>query len=242
MTDPTSKILVALDVPTLPKALQLVELLRGRVGGFKVGLELCHSAGTTRVIDAISAAGGAVFLDIKLKDIPNTVAGAVRAVARPGVLMLNVHCDGGLAMMRAAVEAARAAATSTPPPLVIGVTLLTSLGESELVRELSLAGSVEQYVLRMASLAREAGLDGVVASAREAAAVKRTCGDDFLVVTPGIRPSWAATQDQQRTADPAEAVRAGADYLVLGRAITAPPADVGGPIEAVERIVAELNV
>ena len=242
MTDPASKILVALDVPTLPEALQLVELLRGRVGGFKVGLELCHSAGTTHVIDAISAAGGAVFLDIKLKDIPNTVAGAVRAVARPGVLMLNVHCDGGLAMMRAAAEAARVAATTTPPPLVIGVTLLTSLGETELVRELGLNGGVEEYVLRMASLAREAGLDGVVASPREAAAIKRTCGKDFIVVTPGIRPGWAATQDQQRTATPAEAMRAGVDYLVLGRAITAPPTEVGGPLDAAERIVAELTV
>ncbi|MFL5805222.1 MAG: orotidine-5'-phosphate decarboxylase [Roseiflexaceae bacterium] len=233
------RILVALDVPTLCQALQLVEQLRGRVGGFKVGLELCHSAGTNQVIDAISAAGGAVFLDIKLKDIPNTVAGATRAVSRPGVMIFNVHCDGGAAMMRAAVAAAREA---TPqPPLIIGVTLLTSLGAAELHADLAVAEDVESYVVRMARLAQEAGLDGVVTSAHEVRSIKRACGEQFITVTPGIRPRWAAGSDHRRALTPAQALAAGSDYLVIGRPITSPPPEIGDPAAAVERILAEIE-
>jgi orotidine-5'-phosphate decarboxylase len=231
------RILVALDVPTLDAALDLAHTLRGHVGGFKVGLELCTSVGVPQVVDAISAVGGAVFLDLKFKDIPNTVAGAARAAARAGVLMFNVHCDGGPAMLRAAADAVRAAPAR---PLVIGVTLLTSLGQADLDGDLGVSRDVEQHVEHMALLAREAGLDGVVASAREAAAIKRACGADFVIVTPGVRPAWAEAGDQQRTMTPLEAVRAGADYLVIGRPITSPPAGIGGPVEAAERIVAEI--
>jgi orotidine-5'-phosphate decarboxylase len=234
-----NRILVALDVPTLGEALQLVEQLRGRVGGFKVGLELCHSVGTNQVIDAISAAGGEVFLDIKLKDIPNTVAGATRAVVRPGVMILNVHCDGGAAMMRAAVAAAREA---TPqPPLIIGVTLLTSLGAAELHTELGVAEDLESYVVRMARLAQDAGLDGVVTSAHEVRSIKQACGEQFITVTPGIRPRWAPGSDHRRALTPAEALAAGADYLVIGRPITNPPPEIDGPVAAVERILAEIE-
>lgn len=233
------RILVALDVPTISTALELVEKLRGRVGGFKVGLELCHSAGTNQVIDAISAAGGELFLDIKLKDIPNTVAGAMRAVARPGVFMVNVHCDGGIAMMQAAV--AVASDTTTTPPLIIGVTLLTSLSATDLHSDLGIAENIEDYVVRMARLAQQAGLNGVVASAYEARAIKRACGDEFLVVTPGIRPAWAAGGDQRRAMTPIQAIEAGADYLVIGRPITAPPAEIGDPVAAVERIIEEIG-
>ena len=236
--NPTSKILVALDVPTLDEALALVELLKGRVGGFKIGLELCHNIGTPQAIAAISAAGGAVFADVKLKDIPNTVAGAARALCKPGVLMFNVHCDGGLAMLRAAVAARDASAHK---PLLIGVTVLTSTSGRELNDELGVAGTVEAHVLRLALLAREAGLDGVVASPHEVAAIKRACGADFLCVAPGVRPAWAAAGDQRRTLSPAEAIVAGADYLVIGRPITAAPPAVGGPVAAVERIVVELS-
>jgi orotidine-5'-phosphate decarboxylase len=232
-----SKILVALDVPTIEEALALVRQLRGRVGGFKIGLELCHSAGTPQAIAAISEAGGAVFADVKLKDIPNTVAGATRALCKPGVLMLNLHCDGGLAMLRAAANARDASAHR---PLLLGVTVLTSAGEREL-REAGVGGGVGDQVLRLAQLAREAGLDGVVASPHEVAAIKRACGDDFLCVAPGVRPAWAAAGDQQRTLAPAEALAAGADYLVIGRPITAPPPGVGGPAEAAERILQELG-
>jgi orotidine-5'-phosphate decarboxylase len=232
-----SKILVALDVPTIDAALTLVRQLRGRVGGFKVGLELCHSVGTPQAIAAISAEGGAVFADVKLKDIPNTVAGATRALCKPGVLMLNVHCDGGLAMMRAAVAARDA---SDHRPLLIGVTVLTSTSQRELSEEIGVAGSVGARVVRLAQLAREAGLDGVVASPHEIAAIKRACGADFLCVAPGVRPAWAAAGDQQRTLGPAETLATGADYLVIGRPITAPPAEVGGPVEAAERIASEL--
>jgi orotidine-5'-phosphate decarboxylase len=231
------RILVALDVPKLDAALDLVRLLRGRVGGFKVGLELCTNAGVPQVVEAISAEGGEVFLDLKFKDIPNTVAGAARAAARPGVLMFNVNCDGGPAMLRAAAEAARAAPAR---PLVIGVTLLTSLGQAELNGPLGIPASLETHVVRMALLARECGLDGVVASPREAAAIRQACGPEFVIVTPGVRPVWSAEGDQQRITTPLDAMRAGVDYLVIGRPITAPPPEVGGPVEAVERIIAEI--
>lgn len=233
------RILVALDVPTLSEALGLVEQLKGKVGGFKVGLELCNSEGTNRVIETISAAGGDLFVDLKFKDIPNTVAGAVRAVAKPGVKMFNLHCDGGLEMMRTAVETARAAMAK--PPLIIGVTVLTSWSEDALRSQLGIRERLEDYVVRMASLAQEAGLDGVVCSARETAAVKRTCGQQFLTVTPSIRPQWAVGNDQRRPLTPADALATGTDYMVIGRPITNPPAAIGSPVAAVERIVAELE-
>jgi orotidine 5''-phosphate decarboxylase, subfamily 1 len=233
------RILVALDVPTLSEALALVDQLKGRVGGFKVGLELCHSEGTNQVIQAVSAAGGNVFLDIKLKDIPNTVAGATRAVTKPGVFMFNLHCDGGIAMMRASVEAARS--VSENPPLIIGVTVLTSLGATELHSDLGIVEDVEHYVVRLARMAKSAGLNGVVSSVKEVAAIKEACGQDFITVTPGIRPLWAAANDQRRAVTPAQAIAAGSDYLVIGRPITNPPAEIGSPVDAVERIVAEME-
>jgi orotidine-5'-phosphate decarboxylase len=236
---PRERILVALDYPTLDQALDIVEQLKGRVGGFKIGLEICHSAGTNEVIRQVSAAGGDVFLDIKLKDIPNTVAGATRAVTRPGVKILNVHCDGGLAMMQATVAAARE--TSANPPLLIGVTVLTSISEEELQRDMGITESVQDYVVRMAKLAQQAGLDGVVCSAQEVPAIKQACGSNFITITPGIRPSWASSSDQRRALTPAQALAAGSDYLVIGRPITHPPSEVGSPIEAVERIVAEME-
>lgn len=235
------RIIVALDVPTLPEALALVAELRGQVGGFKVGLELCTAVGVPPVVEAISAAGGRVFLDLKFKDIPNTVAGAVRTVVTnfgEGVRMLTLHCDGGSAMLRAAVEAARTAAPA--PPLLLGVTVLTSLDAAALRKDLGIAAMVEEQVVRLARLAQAAGLDGVVASPHEVAAIKRACGPDFLTVTPGVRPAWSAAGDQRRTLGPAEAVRAGADVLVIGRPITAAALASGGPVAAAERIVAEL--
>jgi orotidine-5'-phosphate decarboxylase len=233
------RILVALDVPSLSEALTLVNQLKGRVGGFKVGLELCHSEGTNQVIQTISAAGGNVFLDIKLKDIPNTVAGATRVVTKPGVFMFNLHCDGGIAMMRASVEAARS--VSENPPLIIGVTVLTSLSATDLHSDLGIVEDVEQYVVRLARLAKSAGLNGVVCSVKEVPAIKDACGQDFITVTPGIRPLWAAANDQRRAVTPAQAIAAGSDYLVIGRPITNPPAEIGSPLDAVERIIAEIE-
>lgn len=235
------RILVALDVSTLPDALTLVAELRDRVGGFKVGLELCTSEGVPSVVETIAAMGMNVFLDLKLKDIPNTVAATVRNLARnasPNVRMLTLHCDGGSTMLRAAVEAARE--TSPTPPLLLGVTVLTSLDSAALKAELGVTESLEEYVARLARLAQSAGLDGVVASPHEVAAIKQACGPTFLAVTPGVRPTWAGSADQRRVMTPAEALRAGADYLVIGRPITAAPTEIGGPAAAADRIVEEL--
>jgi orotidine-5'-phosphate decarboxylase len=235
------RMLVALDVPTLPEALALVVGLRDQVGGFKVGLELCTAAGVPAVVEAIGAAGGAVFLDLKLKDIPNTVAGAVRAiVTRLGenVRMLTLHCDGGSAMLQAAVAAAREATAN--PPLLLGVTVLTSIDAVALQGELGIPAALEAQVVQMAQLAQAAGLDGVVASPHEVGAIRQACGSDLLIVTPGVRPTWAASQDQRRVMTPAQAVGAGADYLVIGRPITAAPTVEGGPPAAARRIAGEL--
>lgn len=244
LDDARRRILVALDVPTLPEALALAEVLRDYVGGFKVGLELCTAEGSLHVVQSISAAGGSLFLDLKFKDIPNTVARSVRAVLAGtggGVHMMTLHCDGGSAMLRAAVEVAREqAAAGVPRCLLLGVTVLTSLDTDTLNRELGVAGSLESHVIRLAQLAQQAGLDGVVASPHEVAAIKQACGPEFVVVTPGVRPALAAVGDQQRVMTPAQARQAGADYLVIGRPITAAPADEGGPAAAARRIVAEM--
>lgn len=240
------RILVALDVPTLPEALALVEALHPHVGGFKVGLELCTAEGPLHVVRSISAAGGSLFLDLKFKDIPNTVARSVRAIlesAREGVRMMTLHCDGGSAMLRAAAEVVRehtAAAPGAPAPLLLGVTVLTSLEPAALSEELGIAEPLNAHVIRLARLAQQAGLAGVVASPREVAAIKRACGPRFVVVTPGVRPARAAASDQQRVMTPAEACQAGADYLVIGRPITAAPATEGGPAAAARRIAAEM--
>jgi orotidine-5'-phosphate decarboxylase len=240
---PHRRIIVALDVPTLDEALALVHQLHPYVGGFKVGLELCTAVGVPQVVETISKAGGQVFLDLKFKDIPNTVAGAIRAVlASCGdkVHMLTLHTDGGKAMLHAAVEAAYAASPHARP-LLLGVTVLTSMDTDMLATELGISRSVSEQVRHLAVLAQQAGLDGVVASPNEASLIKATCGDSFLVVTPGVRPHWAATGDQRRVTTPAQAVQAGADYLVIGRPITAAPSEQGGPVAAAERIAQELQ-
>lgn len=239
---PRERLLVALDTARLHEALTLVEQLRDHVGGFKVGLELCTAAGVPAVVQAIAASGGSVFLDLKLKDIPNTVAGAVATIVADmaaGVRMLTLHCDGGSAMLRAAAAAAQSG--SNQRPLLLGVTVLTSIDAATLSGELAVAQDLTAHVLQLASMARSSGLDGVVASADEARAIRQACGPDWVIVTPGIRPSWAAAGDQRRFATPAAARQAGADYLVVGRPITAAPATHGGPVGAADRIVAELE-
>jgi orotidine-5'-phosphate decarboxylase len=241
-SNPRDRILVALDVATLPEALALVRELRDLVGGFKVGLELCTGVGVPQVVQTISALGGRVFLDLKLKDIPNTVAQTTRVIATAfteGVHMVTLHCDGGSAMLAAAVSAAHEA--SPAPPRLVGVTLLTSLDEAALRDELHIEQNVSAYVVHMASIAKAAGLDGVVAAPTEIAAIREACGANFLIITPGVRPTWAAAGDQRRILTPADAVKAGSDYLVIGRPITAAPAKIGGPAEAARRIVEELT-
>lgn len=238
MIDPKDRLIVALDYPELAPALRLAELVGERVGMLKVGLELFNSAGPG-AITAIREHGARVFYDAKLYDIPNTVAGAAGAAARMGVAMFNVHALGGVAMMAAARQAAQAAAGAAgfQPPLVIGVTIITSLGDREVRQELGIPSTAGEAALRLAQLANEAGLDGVVASVHEAAAIKRSCGKHFLVVTPGIRPSWAAREDQARVATPREALEAGADYLVVGRPVTR----ADDPSVALEAILDEMR-
>jgi orotidine-5'-phosphate decarboxylase len=193
----------------------------------KVGKELFTAAGPD-VVRALQDLGFEIFLDLKYHDIPNTVAGACRAAAKLGVWMLNVHASGGEAMMRAAREALAGLAR---PPLLIAVTILTSLSQEDLAR-IGLAGSVEENVERLARLARACGLDGVVCSAQEASALRRATGPDFTLVTPGIRLADANADDQSRVVTPVEAVRLGADYLVIGRPITQAP-DPAATLESI---------
>lgn len=230
------RILVALDTPDTARAVEWVRSLTGAVGAFKIGLEFLHGAGPEG-IRALQAAGAArLFFDTKFCDIPNTVAGAVRAVCRHHPWMLNVHSTAGPAAMRAAREAAEAASgePGISRPLLIAVTVLTSL-DRETLRGFGVQAEVEETVVRLARLAQESGMDGVVASPLEIAAIRAACGPRFLIVTPGVRPAGTAAHDQSRIATPGAAVTAGADYLVVGRAITAAP----DPRAAAEAVVRE---
>jgi orotidine-5'-phosphate decarboxylase len=232
------RILIALDVASAREALALADTLRGAVGGFKIGSQLFTACGPD-IVSALVGRGDRVFLDLKYHDIPNTVAGAVAAAASMGVWMLNVHASGGPAMLQAARRSADDAAARTGKrPLVIAVTVLTSLDQSALATVGVGATPIDQ-VTRLAGLARDAGLDGVVASPRETGAIRRVCGTDFVIVTPGIRGGAAASgpDDQQRTMTPASAVAAGSSYLVVGRPVTAAP----DPREAATRIAQECH-
>jgi orotidine-5'-phosphate decarboxylase len=219
-----NRILVALDVPSASAALALADTLRGAVGGFKIGSQLFTAAGPDIVRKMVDR-GDSVFLDLKFHDIPNTVAGAIQSSADLGVWMVNVHASGGRPMM----EAARKAADERRPPgrhkpIVIAVTVLTSL-DAQTLASVGVSASPLEQVVRLAELAQASGLDGVVASPQETAAIRKACGPSFVIVTPGIRggSAAAAKDDQQRTMSPAEAVAAGSSYLVVGRPITAAP-------------------
>jgi orotidine-5'-phosphate decarboxylase len=217
------KILVALDVESGAEALRLADTLRDAVGGFKIGSRLFTAEGPS-IVRALAERGDRVFLDLKFHDIPNTVSTAVAAATGLGVWMVNVHASGGPAMMRAARAAAHetAAKRNSVPPLVIAVTVLTSMNQAVL-SETGVVIELMDQVLRLTELTKEAGLDGVVASPRETAAIRRRCGEDFAIVTPGIRGGAADTAkgDQERTMSPADAVAAGSSYLVVGRPIIA---------------------
>ncbi len=233
-----NQILVALDVSTARDALALADTLRGTVGGYKVGSQLFTSEGPS-VVRALVERGDRVFLDLKFHDIPNTVAGAVAAATDLGVWMVNVHTAGGPAMLAAAKQAAQEAAgrRGGTPPLVIAVTVLTSMDEATL-REVGVNHTPIEQVERLARMTQAAGLDGVVASPQEVAAIRRACGPSFVVVTPGIRGGTATSgpDDQRRTATPAGAIAAGSSFLVIGRPITG-SAD---PRSAAQRMAEEI--
>jgi orotidine-5'-phosphate decarboxylase len=233
---PKDRIFVALDTQDLGKAAGLAQALAGQVGGLKIGKEFFSAQGPDGV--RAVAGGEPLFLDLKFHDIPNTVAGAIRAVVHLRPFMVNVHASGGQAMMQAAGEAAREAAEDleVTRPLVLGVTVLTSLDEGDL-EAVGQRGPASDQTVRLANLARDSGLDGVVCSPREIAALRSACGSDFLLVVPGIRPAWAAAGDQKRIMIPAQALEAGADYLVVGRPITG----AADPVAAARRLVEELS-
>jgi orotidine-5'-phosphate decarboxylase len=232
-----NRVIVALDVDSVKAAEAVAGRLKDHVAAFKVGFELFVSAGPD-VVRAVQAMGGKVFLDLKFHDIPNTAAQAARAAVRMGVDFFDLHASGGRAMM-SAVKAAvddEAASRGIRKPVSLAVTVLTSLTDRDLNEDLNIAKSPEAQVVSLASLAAGCGMDGVVASPREVSAIRGSVGRDFVIVTPGVRPSWAGKDDQQRVATPADAVRAGADYLVIGRPILG----AADPVEAVRRINEEL--
>jgi len=234
------KLLVALDVESGDRALQLVTALRGLAGGFKIGNRLFTSDGPA-LVRGIAESGSRVFLDLKYHDIPNTVGQAVEAAVATGAWMINVHASGGTAMMQAAARAARetSAKLGRAAPLMIAVTVLTSMDQDAL-RAVGVQRPVIDQVIALARLTQQAGLQGVVASAQETAAIRQACGPDFQIVTPGIRGASAGTErnDQSRTMGPAEAIKAGASYIVVGRPIIA----AQDPRAAAEAIVEELSV
>src|SRR6266478_6454483 len=229
MTKTADKIIVALDVPTKIAALDLVDQLREQISFFKIGLQL-YTAEGPEVVRAVLASGAKVFLDLKFNDIPTTVSRTVEAAGDLGVQMLTIHLSGGSDMIRAAV------AVPKNELLILGVTVLTSANEG-MLREIGISDEIDNQVLRLAKLGVARGVDGIVASPHEIKALRAEFGDKIKIVAPGIRPSWSEPGDQKRFMTPREAIGAGADYLVIGRPITAHK----DPREAVEKILEELG-
>ncbi len=226
--NPRDRLIVALDVARQEEALALVDQLSGEISYFKVGLQLFTAAGP-QIVRAIIERGANVFLDLKLHDIPNTVAKAVAAAGSLGAKMMTIHLSGGREMVAAAVG------SKAPGVTLLGVTVLTS-STDETLRECGVAATAVDQVLRLARLGADAGIDGFVTSPHEVDSVRAECGEELTLVVPGVRPIWAGADDQKRFMTPREAVERGADYLVVGRPITAQD----DPLQAVNRIVDEL--
>ncbi len=233
------KIVLALDVETLEEAKKLVDELSPYVGTFKVGLQLYTGFGN-EIIDYIKSKNSNFFLDVKLMDIPNTVKKASENIVLRGANFYNVHALGGLEMMKQSKEGAYKAAEKLgkKPPLILAVTVLTSISQEVLDNEIKVNTQVRELAINLAKLAKEAGLDGVVASVHELRAIKEACGEDFKVLCPGIRPLWSLKDDQKRIATPAQALKDGADFLVIGRAVTA----AEDRVEAMKKIYEETGV
>ena len=232
-----NQLIVALDVENLATANRLVTTLSDDVKWFKIGKQLFTAVGPASV-KLLHEAKKNIFLDLKFHDIPNTVAGAVASATKIGANIINIHASGGLEMMRAAGEAAekQASELSIPKPTLLGVTILTSVDEANFQRDFGTQRKLKNQVAYLAELSQKAGLDGVVASPLEIELIRKVCGNDFVIVTPGVRPAWAASNDQQRVMTPGEAINAGADYIVVGRPITA----ADNPREAARTILQEI--
>ncbi len=228
----SDRVCIALDYPAREAAVEMARRLAGRIGWVKVGLEAFVAVGPSLVGDVASASKAKVFLDLKFHDIPATVAGAVASAARSGAAMVNVHASGGRAMLESAREAADRAGLER----LIAVTLLTSI-DAKALADLPMAGHLEGIARRLALLAKNCGLDGVVCSATDLTAIRGACGPDFFTVVPGIRPAGADAQDQKRIATPGAAIAAGADLLVIGRPVTSAP----DPEAALARILEEVG-
>lgn len=233
------RIVLALDVDTAEEAVALVKKLSGYVGVFKVGMQLYNSIGPS-IVHRVHDLGGRVFVDLKLHDIPNTVASAAKVLTRLNTYMFNVHAAGGREMMRQAAAAAvsEAQRMGSEIPIVLAVTVLTSMSQLELETEMYVSGlKVEELVVKWALMAQESGLGGVVCSPQEISPIREACGPDFKIVTPGIRPLWSAPNDQKRITTPHQALEQGADYMVIGRPIIQAP----DPCAAAQKIIEELE-
>lgn len=235
--EPKNRIFCAFDTSDLAQAKNLATTLKPHIGGIKLGLQFFTACGPDGIKQIVET-GMPVFLDLKFHDIPNTVAKAVYNASQWGPMMMNLHAAGGTEMMRAAHEAAQegAAKAGVTPPKLIGVTVLTSLNNDDM-GDLGSNESIGDRVRRLAEMTMLSGLDGVVASAQEIKIIRKQCGANFLLVTPGIRPTWAGNDDQKRILTPAQAIADGSDYLVIGRPIT----NAKDPVEAAKKIVAEIS-
>ena len=232
------RLCLALDVDCLDDAVKVAKLLKSKVGIFKIGSQLFTKEGP-KAVEVIRKCGGEVFLDLKYHDIPNTVANSVRMAVQLGVYMLNVHASGGSQMMRAAVEGLEEGCqkNNARRPILLAVTVLTSISGTVLSEEIRVGSDIKDQVKHLAKMAQVSGINGVVASPQEISIVRESCDNDFVILTPGIRPSWGATtDDQKRVTTPAEAIRLGADYIVIGRPIL----QSSDPVLAVERVLSEM--
>jgi len=232
------RLVLALDVNNFKRAEELVDKLTDYVGVFKIGNQLFTAEGT-KVIKMVQEKGGKVFLDLKFHDIPNTVARAAEVVSKLGVYIFDIHTSGGYEMMKATVEASKklSFALGISKPLILGVTLLTSINQEILEKEIGIKKSLEEQVVHLAKLAEAAGLDGVVASPWEIKALRAACGEGFVILTPGIRPAGKSDDDQKRIMTPQEAIKLGADFIVIGRPIT----NATNPVKASQEILKEME-
>ncbi len=232
------RLVLALDVDDFKKAEELVSELSDYVGAFKIGNQLFTAEGP-KVVDMVNKKGGKVFLDLKFHDIPNTVARAAEVATKLGVYIFNVHTSGGYEMMKVAAEANKkiSSALGIRKSLILGVTLLTSINQEILEKEIGIKKRLEEQVVHLAKLAKAAGLDGVVASSWEIKKIRKACGEDFVILTPGIRPAGKSSDDQKRIMTPGEAIKLGADFLVIGRPIR----NASNPLEAAKEILREME-